>query len=150
MQRSVQELAVVLERLLRMLRRASTAGGLSMATASALARLERGGPLRLTELAVVEGVSQPAMTQLVGRLERDGLAARAVVPGDRRGVVVSVTPAGRELAGRRRTERVALLDGLVAGLAPGERAALTAAMPALTRLALLSDERMAADGRVPA
>jgi DNA-binding MarR family transcriptional regulator len=40
------------------------------------------GPRRITDLAELEGVAQPTMTQLVKRLERQGLVARAGQPGD--------------------------------------------------------------------
>lgn len=43
--------------------------GQSLTTNVVLARLHADGPIRLTVLAAASGVSQPAMTQLVGRLE---------------------------------------------------------------------------------
>jgi DNA-binding MarR family transcriptional regulator len=39
-------------------------------------------------------VTQSAMTQIVTRLERDGLVERRPDPTDGRAVLVSVTPAG--------------------------------------------------------
>jgi DNA-binding MarR family transcriptional regulator len=72
---SPEQLMIAVEQLVRHVRHSATAGGLSTAASSALARLGREGPLRLTELARAEGLSQPGMTQLVGRLERAGLVA---------------------------------------------------------------------------
>lgn len=132
--RAGTELAVVLEQLVRFTRQLATAGDLSLAGASALARLVREGPQRLTELANAEGVSQPGMTQLVGRLERDGLVRRTASSDDRRGVLVEVTDAGLALVGRRRAERAQALTELLARLDPGDRAAITGALPALARL----------------
>jgi DNA-binding MarR family transcriptional regulator len=73
------------------------AQGTSLAHRTVLATLEEDGPTRLTALALANGVSQPAMTQLVGRLERDGLVIRLVDPEDARATLVDITGAGRAL-----------------------------------------------------
>jgi DNA-binding MarR family transcriptional regulator len=73
------------------------ARGSSLAPRTVLATLEEDGPTRLTALAAPNGVSQPAMTQLVGRLERDGLVVRLVDPDDARATLVDITGAGRAL-----------------------------------------------------
>src|ERR1035438_8795509 len=88
-----EELAGALERLVSMWRRLAVPGELSSTAAFTLARLSRDGPCRLTELAAHEKVSQPAMTQLVSRLEGQGLAERCSEPGDARVVKVAVTAA---------------------------------------------------------
>ncbi len=80
-----------------LLRRDSQPSGLSLTAASTLRNLELNGPRRLTDLAADESVTQPAMTQLVSRLERDGLAERTTDPTDGRVVLVRVTPAGTAL-----------------------------------------------------
>ena len=64
------------DRVLRLLRRLTTPDGLSLTAASTLYRLDEFGAHRLSDLAVAEGVTQPGMTQLVSRLQRDGLAER--------------------------------------------------------------------------
>src|ERR1700724_2909225 len=58
---------------------------MSMTSLSTLATLERTGPRRITDLAAVEGVTQPAMTALVRVLEQSGLVERRGDPTDRRG-----------------------------------------------------------------
>jgi DNA-binding MarR family transcriptional regulator len=128
------ELAVVLEHLATLIRQVSTAGDLSAAASSALNRLGRGGPLRLTELAHAQGVSQPGMTQLVTRMEREGLVRRIANSDDRRGVVVEATDAGLDLVGRRRAERAVALQHMLDRLDPQDQAAIAAALPALARL----------------
>ncbi|GAA4776621.1 MarR family transcriptional regulator [Actinomycetospora chlora] len=113
----------------------STAGrDLSLTTAATLATLDRDGPQRLSDLAAREGVTQPSMTALVTRLERDGLAVRGDDPADRRAVVVTLTDAGREVLVSRRTRRAARLADLLDGLDPEDRAAVEAAAGALSRL----------------
>src|SRR5580658_10777728 len=97
--------AAALERLIGLFRSLSPASGLSLTTAATLATLERSGPCRLTSLAVREGVTQPAMTQLIARLEESGLADRAADPSDGRVVQVRITDAGRALLARRRAGR---------------------------------------------
>src|SRR3984957_4096088 len=67
---------------------------LSLTSASTLATLERTGPRRITDLAVIEGVSQPAMTVLVRVLERSGLVERKGDPTDKRVALVALTAAG--------------------------------------------------------
>ncbi|WP_237536703.1 MarR family transcriptional regulator [Streptomyces sp. SID5785] len=128
------ELMGAVEQMVRYVRRSAVTGGLSTAASSALARLGREGPVRLTDLARSEGVSQPSMTQLVTRLERDGLVRRAADRSDGRGVLVEVTAAGMDLYRTRRAERAAALEGLVAELTGPEQDAVRVALPALARV----------------
>lgn len=97
--------AAGLERLFGLFRSLNPPSGLSLTAAATLATLERSGPCRLTWLAVREGVTQPAMTQLVGRLQEAGLAGRAPDPADGRVVRVCITDKGREILARRRAAR---------------------------------------------
>jgi len=127
-------LASVLEQVTRLFRQLATAGELSLTAAMVLARLTRDGPQRLTDLAAGEGLSQPGMTQLIGRLERDGLVRRTASTADRRGVLVAITGAGRALVERRRAERAAALHELLGRLDADDQAAIAGALPALARL----------------
>lgn len=120
----------------------STAGrDLSLTTASTLATLDRDGPQRLSDLAVREGVTQPSMTALVTRLERDGLASRGADASDGRAVVVTLTDAGRDVLTERRTRRASRLAELLDHLEPDERAAVDAAAGALSRLTRTAPSR---------
>ena len=122
---------------------------LSLTSAMALARLENEGLARLTALAAAEGVSQPAMTQLVQRLEREGLATRVNDPEDGRAALVGITEAGRALLVDRRRARHDRLAELLATLSPADEAALGlalhVALPIIERLT-----RNATDQRAPA
>lgn len=133
---SAQDAAVAagFERFYELLRRLTPREQLSLTAASTLRRLERSGPHRLCELHAPEGVTQPAMTQLVTRLERDGLARRDSDPGDGRAVVVSITDAGRAAVARRREGRAQALSELLSRLPADDHAAIVAALPALERL----------------
>jgi DNA-binding MarR family transcriptional regulator len=69
--------------------------GLSGSAAMLLNRLVHEGPARLTTLACLEGISQPAMTQMIQRLERQGLVQRSSDPDDGRAAVVALAADGR-------------------------------------------------------
>ncbi|MGY0064768.1 MarR family winged helix-turn-helix transcriptional regulator [Streptomyces sp. LZ34] len=133
-----EEIADVLEQFAVLAVRQLAKRDISMTAASALGRLAREGPTRLTALAADEGVSQPAMTQLVQRLAKQGLMARGADPDDGRAVLLSITDAGRRLLAERRRDRVARLSDLLAALPPEDQATLAAAVrsaaPALRRL----------------
>lgn len=113
---------------------------LSFTTLSVLDTLAVSGPKRLTELAKTEQISQPGLTQLVTRLERDGLVERRPDPADGRAVLVHITDSGRKIGQARHEDRGRHLIPLIAQLTPAERQAIAAALPALTRLAELGAE----------
>jgi DNA-binding MarR family transcriptional regulator len=140
---SAEDAAVVagFERFYEALRRLTPRSELSLTAASTLRRLERSGPHRLCELYAPEGVSQPAMTQLVTRLEKEGLAERGGDPADGRAVVVRITAAGRAAVARRREGRAQALSALMSGLSATDHAAIAAALPALERLSDLVAEQ---------
>lgn len=129
------ELTAGLERLIGLFRSLSPPSGLSLTATSTLATLERSGPCRLTSLAALQGVTQPAMTQLIARLQDAGLADRAADPADGRVVQIAITREGSALVARRRAVRADRLAGLLAQLRPDEQAALAAALPAIEALA---------------
>src|SRR6516162_6787191 len=87
-------IAADLERIVGMFRSLTPPSGLSMTAGATLASLERLGPQRLTVLATREGVTQPAMTQLISRLEDSGLVRREASPEDGRVVLVVITDEG--------------------------------------------------------
>ena len=70
---------------------------LSRTATSVLATLRDAGPHRITALAGAEGVAQPTMTNLVGRLERRGLVERTTDPHDARAVLVAIAPGDRTM-----------------------------------------------------
>ena len=109
--------------------------GLSLTAAATLARLQRAGSARLTELALAEGISQPSMTTLIARLADQGLVRRAPDPRDGRAVVLTLTEAGEELLAQRRAERTTRITGPLAGLPPADLQRIAEALPALTQLA---------------
>ena len=129
------QLVTGFERLMRQLRRLTAPDGLSLTAASTLARLAELGAQRISDLAVAEGVTQPAMTQLVTRLEQQGLAERRSDPADGRVVVVEITGAGRERMVDRRRRRAEKLAELLADLSAEDRASIVRALQVADRLA---------------
>jgi DNA-binding MarR family transcriptional regulator len=111
---------------------------LSASAAFAMNRVCREGPIRLTTLAAKEGVSQPSMTQLIQRLERQGLVARLADPGDGRAALIGVTECGQALLDDRKRLRRERLMVLLATLTAEEESALwlsaRVAFPVLRRL----------------
>lgn len=128
-------LSTELEQVVGLLRSLVQPSGLSMTAAATLATLERGGPCPVTVLAAREGVTQPAMTQLISRLQDAGQVSREADPADGRVVQVRITDEGRATLARRRTRRAERLAGILGQLSPEHRAALAAALPALDAMA---------------
>jgi DNA-binding MarR family transcriptional regulator len=117
----------------------SQRAGLSASAGFLLNRVSREGPARLTTLASKEGVSQPSMTQLIQRLERQGLVTRLADPDDGRVALVAITQAGQQLLDDRTRIRRERLAALLATLSSEEAFALWlsahVAQPILQRLA---------------
>jgi DNA-binding MarR family transcriptional regulator len=111
-----------------MTRHVTSRAALSLTASSTLETLNREGPVRLTALAAAAGISQPSMTELVHRLERQALALRVDDPKDGRAALVDITDTGRALLDDRRRNRRDRLAELLTTLTPEEEATLTLAM----------------------
>jgi DNA-binding MarR family transcriptional regulator len=72
--------------------RAAQRLGISVTDLNCLNVVERGGGVTAGQLAVESGLTTGAVTSVVDRLERAGYARRVRDPGDRRKVIVEVTP----------------------------------------------------------
>ena len=78
-----------------------------------LAAVERDGERRMQAIGEAVHLSQSALSRVVGRLERDGLAKRDMCVDDRRGIMVCITDAGRErYEAARPAHRTALAETL--------------------------------------
>jgi DNA-binding MarR family transcriptional regulator len=127
--------AARIERLIGLFRSLSPPSGLSLTAAATLATLERSGPSRLTSLAAKEGVTQPAMTQLIARLQESGRVRRTADPAEGGVDLARLPDEGRAILARRRAVRAERLEEILARLSPEEQAALSAALPAMDTLA---------------
>ena len=127
------ELADTLARLAGFLRRLAATGTQNLTTISTLNTLATVGECRLTELAAREGLTQPAMTQLVSRLVANGLVERQTGQ-DRRVVNVRLTTRGRELVAERWADWDERIAEALGGLAADDQSAIAGALPAIRRL----------------
>ena len=130
----VARLRVAIARLSRWLRRHELAG-LTPTQLSALATVDRIGPLRLGYLAAAEGIAPSTLTRLVTVLEERGYVNRCPVPGDARASTLAIAPPGHEVLERIRDQSTILLADRLRTLTGDQRAALAAALPALEQLA---------------
>jgi len=113
---------------------------LTLTSSATLATLDRTGPRRITDLAVIEGVTQPAMTALVRVMEESGLVERRGDASDKRVTLVSLTDAGASYVRARRRAGVDAFVRLIDQLTDDEVEALVAALPALQHLAALDSQ----------
>lgn len=103
------------------------AHGLGPGEFDVLATLRRSGaPYALSPTALYDAtmVTSGAMTGRIDRLQKAGWVVRTPDPEDRRGVLVSLTDAGRALIDEVVTLHVANETQLLAGLSQGERETL--------------------------
>ncbi len=128
---NVRDLTTIIEEFTTIFIRLPLVERLSFTTLSVLHTLSRKGPMRLTELTATEQMTQPAITQMVKRLEDDGLVERRADPHDGRAVLLQLTARGAQIIEARRVARVERLTGLLDCLSREERATIAAAMPAL-------------------
>jgi DNA-binding MarR family transcriptional regulator len=98
-------------------------------------------PHRITELAAGEGLTQPAITRLVDRLQDRGWVRRESDPDDGRVVIVRLTGAGEEMYGQLRAEYRALVHEEMAALADADVEALARAIDVLDELIARLQER---------
>jgi DNA-binding MarR family transcriptional regulator len=92
-----------------------------------LATLRRAGPpyrLRPTEFATTLMLTSSGTTKRLDRLEQAGLIARTPDPGDRRGTLITLTPAGHALLDTAIEAHVANEHRLLAALGRAEQAEL--------------------------
>ena len=128
------QLRPVLLRLARELRTETESLGVTARQVTLLWLIKRNPGLSLRELAAEEGISAPALSGYVDRLERAGLIERVRDPIDRRRVGLTLTEAGARLLRRVRARRTTWLAERLRGLQPEEIAAVEAAIDPLTRL----------------
>lgn len=107
--------------------------GLSMAKYSALQNLaDAGEPLTLSELAERLSCVRSNITQLVDRLEAEGLVRRVDDPSDRRSVRAELTLLGKEKAEAGAAELSRAQSELSEVMTPRDLASLEAALGALS------------------
>lgn len=107
-----------------------------------LTTLMRSGPpyaLRPTELFRSLMISSGGLTDRLNRLQKAGLISRPPSPGDRRSLLVQLTPEGRDKVEAAFREDMAVEARLLAPLDPADRRALAALLRKLA-LAMTPDD----------
>jgi DNA-binding MarR family transcriptional regulator len=137
--RASAELAALLRpsllRLTRLIRNQRVDMSVTLTQISAMATLNKRGPMSAGELAAFEKVQPPSMTKVLANLEERGLVRRDAHPTDKRQAIISVTDEGRALLESERRSRDAWLSQRLAELTPDERALLHDVVPVLDKLA---------------
>ena len=130
-------------RLLRYVRRADIAAGISAPQLSALSVLVFSGPQTMTQLANAEQVRLPTISRLVADLESNALVVRRADPVDRRVARVFPTKKGRALLEESRKRRLARLVEALSRLSKAQLGTLAAAADTVFMVALhgLTEER---------
>jgi DNA-binding MarR family transcriptional regulator len=128
------DLRPVLLRLARELRKETEQLGITARQATFLWLVKRSPGLSLVELAAEEGISPPAMSGHVDRLEKAGLLARERSADDRRRVGLRLTEEGERLMRRIRARRTTWLADRLRTLDEPALASIERALPALLRL----------------
>jgi DNA-binding MarR family transcriptional regulator len=114
---------------------------LPMAQVELLQSLQEQDGARVGELAVALRLAPNSVSTLVLQLVDAGLVRRERDPGDRRAARLRLTDAGATRLGDWRRAHERRLAAALATLSPAERAAIGAAVPALTNLVVALDER---------
>jgi DNA-binding MarR family transcriptional regulator len=128
------DLRPILLRLSRDLRKEIDQFGVTGRQATLLWLIRRSPGLSLRELAREEGISAPALSGHVDRLERLGLLERVRSTDDRRRVGLTLTSDGNRLLRRVRERRTAWLAERLRELEPAELERVQAAIEPLRRL----------------
>jgi DNA-binding MarR family transcriptional regulator len=119
--------------LLRRLRRADQASGLSAPKLSALSVIVYTGPISIGALAAAEQVRAPTMTRVVKELEQQQLVNRVAQSADRRVSLIKATAAGARVLKQGRARRVRLLEEFTRTLTERELKQLVAAVELIER-----------------
>jgi len=101
----------------------------------ALVVLASRGPERMVDLATALGVAPSTAGRMCDRLVRKGLIRRHRARVDRRAVLVSITPAGRQVVDQATTRRRALIAEILASLPAGRQRAVAEALRAFAEAA---------------
>jgi DNA-binding MarR family transcriptional regulator len=124
----------VILQITRHLRREAHAEGITGGQASLLAQIRTNPALGVRDLAGREGVSAPAMTRYLDRMEKAGLVVRTRSVEDARRIRLALTPKGVRALRSVRQRRTAWLAKRLDGLSPQELATVDRAIEPLLRL----------------
>ncbi|HXS35593.1 MAG TPA: MarR family transcriptional regulator [Flavipsychrobacter sp.] len=129
------ELRTVVSRLVKKLKKISTAEGLSLTERSTLVLLDQHRELLPSELAAIEKITTQSMSQILNHLLELGYINRKSSKTDKRKVIISLSKAGQNVINKTRSERDEWLSkALAEACSAKERDMLRNLLVPLTRL----------------
>jgi DNA-binding MarR family transcriptional regulator len=128
-------LRAVVGKLSRRLRPTLAGSGLTPTRLSVLATLARRGPMRISELASIEGLNPTMLSRVIAELAGAGLLQRVPDPDDGRAALVDATAAGRRLRKKIQHERNDVLSVLLADLDERQRGDLISGLAVIEEIA---------------
>ncbi len=141
---SIASAVTSIRRLVRVLRlnaqRTHAIAGISAAQLFVLQQLRIDDRLSLTELATRTLTDRSSVTDVVDRLETEGLVARTADPSDRRRASVRITPKGRRMLSRAPDAPTTALVAALHALTPRERQSLARSLARLIQALGAADE----------
>lgn len=134
-------LRTAVNRLAHALRAPAAEHGVTPTRLTALAMLERHGPMRPSALAARMKITAASMSRLTDALEEGRWVVREPDRDDGRACVLRLNEHGAATLSALRLENATQLAADIADLSAADRAALAAALPVLTALADLHLDR---------
>jgi len=113
--------------LIRRMRAATSSHGLSLTQVSLMARLDRGGPATISDLARCEGMKPQSMGAVVASLEEIGIVERRPHTTDGRQVIIDLTSEGSSIRKSTVAAKRAWLTGTIARLSEEQQKTIFAA-----------------------
>jgi DNA-binding MarR family transcriptional regulator len=101
---------------------------------SALASIDRHGPLTPSELASRERIQRPTVTRMLAHLEEERLVVRTADPRDGRSCLIAISAAGHAQLEELRTRKDAYLARRLSVLTAEDREVLDRAVGILERV----------------
>lgn len=92
------------------------------------------------DVAKAFGVTLPAITHIVDRLEQKSLATRGAMPGDRRVTALELTATGRALARELDATGTRAMEAILARVSPAGRRRIVTGVEALVDAAMRASE----------
>jgi DNA-binding MarR family transcriptional regulator len=113
----------------------SAASAYSMTELETIGHLFRNPTLLPTELAGLTRITTQSMSQILTKIEAQGLIKRTPSKEDKRKVLISLTPLGKKMVQKTQYEKDAWLKGVIeTALTDKERELLAKALPVLNKL----------------
>ncbi len=131
----VSSLRTVVSHLNKDLRKqANSVRDYSMTEIETIMHLFRSAPLLPTELATLTKITTQSMSQILKKMDAQGVIKRAPSKDDKRKVYISLTPVGKKMVNEVKYDADEWLKGAIEKLSDKEKGILVKALPVLNKL----------------